>query len=101
MQIFDFCIDFGAMYGSSLNPSRRIKFNYHHEYENSLWTGITIHFFLSGLYRVSGVVLEDGESLNTDVLVLAVGHSSRPLYERLIERGGTTSEGSSLNAKFA
>ena len=37
--------------------------------------------------NVKGVVLEDGEHLSAEVVVLAVGHSSRPFYETLMKRG--------------
>lgn len=37
--------------------------------------------------RATGVTLAGGESIAADVVVLAVGHSARTLYERLIDRG--------------
>lgn len=36
---------------------------------------------------MKAVILDSGESIPADIVVLAVGHSSRQLYERLIERG--------------
>ena len=36
---------------------------------------------------IKGVILDSGENIPADIVVLAVGHSSRQLYERLIERG--------------
>jgi uncharacterized FAD-dependent dehydrogenase len=36
---------------------------------------------------VVGVRLEDGEVVPTSSVVLAVGHSARPLYEHLLELG--------------
>ena len=37
--------------------------------------------------RVAGVLLAGGEVVAADAVVLAVGHSARTLYERLLERG--------------
>ena len=37
--------------------------------------------------RITGLKLRDGSVLDTDLVVLAPGHSARVLYERLIEKG--------------
>lgn len=37
--------------------------------------------------RVSGVRLSDGKTLSSDYVVLAVGHTSRAMYECLMSRG--------------
>lgn len=36
--------------------------------------------------RIKGLVINDGESLETDVVVLAIGHSARDTFEMLFER---------------
>ncbi len=43
----------------------------------------------SGQQRVRGVVLEDGSTIATDHVVLAVGHSARETFEMLLSRGVT------------
>ena len=40
-----------------------------------------------GARRVRGVILESGETINTDAVVLAVGHSARDTFAMLHERG--------------
>jgi len=40
-----------------------------------------------GVRRIKGVVLAGGETLASDHVVLAVGHSARDTFERLYERG--------------
>lgn len=42
---------------------------------------------LDRLGTVSGVVTSDGNTIETDKLILAAGHSSRELYEYLFKRG--------------
>jgi uncharacterized FAD-dependent dehydrogenase len=37
--------------------------------------------------RITGLKLRDGSVLDTDLVVLAPGHSARVLYEKLIEKG--------------
>jgi uncharacterized protein len=37
--------------------------------------------------QVSGVQLVGGDVLQADAVVLAIGHSARPLYEKLIQSG--------------
>ena len=43
----------------------------------------------SGNRQVRGVVLEDGSTIETDHVVLAVGHSARDTFEMLLARGVT------------
>ncbi len=43
----------------------------------------------NGNRRVRGVMLEDGSTLETDHVVLAVGHSARDTFEMLVARGVT------------
>jgi len=40
-----------------------------------------------GTRQMRGVVTEAGETIETDHVVLAIGHSSRDTFERLLERG--------------
>jgi uncharacterized FAD-dependent dehydrogenase len=37
--------------------------------------------------QVTGVQLVGGDLLQADAVVLAIGHSARPLYEKLIQSG--------------
>ena len=41
----------------------------------------------AGAKSIEAVILDSGEVVRADNVVLAVGHSSRQLYERLIDRG--------------
>jgi uncharacterized FAD-dependent dehydrogenase len=41
----------------------------------------------NGVRQVRGVVLADGERIETDHLVMAIGHSARDTFEMLYERG--------------
>ncbi len=43
----------------------------------------------NGKRRVRGVMLEDGSTIETDYVVLAVGHSARDTFEMLLSRGVT------------
>lgn len=47
----------------------------------------TVDDFLTDNGRVVGVLLSDGSKLYADFTVLACGHSARPTFKRLFERG--------------
>ena len=50
-------------------------------------TDLDIEIAADGSRRISGVVLESGERIAADHVVLAIGHSSRDTFQMLYERG--------------
>jgi len=50
-------------------------------------TDLDVATLSDGTRQIAGVVLEDGSRIDTDHVVLAVGHSARDTFEMLYERG--------------
>jgi uncharacterized FAD-dependent dehydrogenase len=50
-------------------------------------TDIDIEINKSGVRHITGVVLENGERIAADHVVLAVGHSARDIFQVLVNRG--------------